>query len=80
MSNYNSLMQIYLAMMACGADERVYKHKDTIQKPEPKKSWLSKVIEMPKQDKIKIANTPDEELNDDLILVKEKLKEYGYGN
>jgi len=80
MSNYNSLMQIYLAMMASGADERVYKHEDTIQKPEPKKSWLSKIIEMPKQDKIKIANTPDEELNDGLIPVKEKLKEYGYGN
>jgi hypothetical protein len=66
--------------MASGVDERVYKHTDTIQKPELRKSWLSKVIEMPKQDKIKIANTPDEELNDDLIPVKEKLKEYGYGN
>jgi hypothetical protein len=73
-------MQIYAALMASGVDERVYKHTDTIQKPELRKSWLSKVIEMPKQDKIKIANTPDEELNDDLIPVKKKLKEYGYGN
>lgn len=80
MSKYSQLMQFYAAMMASGADERVYKHEDTIQKPEPKKSWLSRVIEMPKQEKIKIATTPDSELDNELIKVKRKLREYGYGN
>lgn len=78
MSKFAQLMQFYAAMMGSGIDERVYKHKDTIQKPEPKKSWRLKVIEMPKQDKIKIANTPDEQLEENLIPVKKKLKEYGY--
>lgn len=76
--NYNQWMQFHAAMMATGATPKGYFEDKGVKRSYPKKSWLSKVIELPKERKIEIVRTPDEDLPEDMIAVKNKLKEYGY--